>query len=152
MQPVPEHDSPERASLLAERATIGELIQSARRLSAQAARTFLGVTGPPGSGKSTVAELLVAALRTDAVLISMDGFHLANDELLRLGRLDRKGAPDTFDAGGFVHLLRRLHDHDEAVVVRAPIRPLARGVHRLGGAGAGRGAVDHRGGQLSAAR
>ena len=46
----------------------------------------------------------------------MDGFHLANDELVRLGRLDRKGAPDTFDAGGFVHLLRRLHDDDEAVV------------------------------------
>ena len=116
MQPVPEHDSPERASLPAERATLGELIQSARRLSAQASRTFLGVTGPPGSGKSTVAEQLIATLRTDAVLVSMDGFHLANDELLRLGRLDRKGAPDTFDAGGFVHLLRRLHDHDEAMV------------------------------------
>ena len=48
--------------------------------------------------------------------MSMDGFHLADDELRRLGQLDRKGATDTFDAGGFVHLLRRLHARDEAVV------------------------------------
>ena len=116
MQPVPEDHSPERESRPAERATVGDLIESARRLSARAARTFLGVTGAPGSGKSTVAQAIAGALGSQAVLLSMDGFHLANDELVRLGLLDRKGAPETFDAGGFVHLLRRLHNDDEAVV------------------------------------
>jgi len=46
----------------------------------------------------------------------MDGFHLANHELIRLGRRDRKGAVDTFDAAGFVHLLQRLHATEDEVV------------------------------------
>lgn len=116
MQPVQEDGSPESGSSPAERATVGQLIESARGLAARPTRTFLGLTGPPGSGKSTVAELVIAALGTDAVLISMDGFHLAGVELRRLGNLDRKGAPDTFDAGGFTALLRRLHSREEQVV------------------------------------
>jgi pantothenate kinase len=99
-----------------EASTVGELIESARLLADRSGRALLGITGAPGAGKSTVAELVVSALGADAVLVSMDGFHLSNPELLRLGRLDRKGAPDTFDAGGFVALLRRLHESDEAVV------------------------------------
>ena len=46
----------------------------------------------------------------------MDGFHLAQAELERLGRADRKGAPDTFDALGYAALLRRLRANDDAVV------------------------------------
>jgi len=46
----------------------------------------------------------------------MDGFHLANRELERLGRRDRKGAADTFDADGYVGLLRRLRDPAEGLV------------------------------------
>lgn len=69
---------------------------------------MLGITGPPGAGKSTVASAIVAALGDAAVLVPMDGFHLANAELDRLRRRDRKGAPDTFDAAGYVALLRRL--------------------------------------------
>jgi pantothenate kinase len=57
-----------------------------------------------------VAERLVEALGADAVLVPMDGFHLADAELDRLGRRDRKGAPDTFDAAGYVALLRRLRE------------------------------------------
>jgi pantothenate kinase len=98
-----------------ERATAQELVESARRLAAAPGQTFLGVAGAPGSGKSTIAELLITALAPDAVLVSMDGFHLAGVELRRLNRLDRKGAPDTFDAGGFVALLRRLRARDETV-------------------------------------
>jgi pantothenate kinase len=79
-------------------------------------RRLLGIAGAPGAGKSTLAEQLVEALGPEAVLVPMDGFHLADDELFRLGRHDRKGAIDTFDAGGFVALLRRLRAADEAVV------------------------------------
>jgi len=57
-----------------------------------------------------VAEAVVAALGPAARLVGMDGFHLAQAELERLGRADRKGAPDTFDAAGYVALLRRLRD------------------------------------------
>ncbi|MFJ8604378.1 nucleoside/nucleotide kinase family protein [Streptomyces shenzhenensis] len=74
-------------------------------------RTLLGIVGAPGSGKSTLASHLAAALGPDtAVVVPMDGFHLANSELERLGRRQRKGAPDTFDAAGYTALLRRLRE------------------------------------------
>jgi pantothenate kinase len=84
------------------------LISRARRLAAAGERRLLGITGAPGAGKSTIAARVVEALAEAAVLVPMDGFHLANAELERLGRRDRKGAIDTFDAGGYVALLRRL--------------------------------------------
>ena len=77
-------------------------------------RRVLGICGPPGAGKSTLATRIADA--TNAVIVPMDGFHLANAELDRLGRRDRKGAPDTFDAHGYVHLLRRLRDQAEPTV------------------------------------
>lgn len=100
--------------------TQDELVEAARRLAEPGARRFLGITGAPGAGKSTVAEALVAALAPRAVLVSMDGFHLRDDELKRLGRYERKGSPDTFDAAGYVHLLRRLRDREDQVVY-APV-------------------------------
>jgi pantothenate kinase len=84
-----------------------ELVAEATTLMA-ADRAVLGICGPPGAGKSTLAERLVAALGPAAVQVGMDGFHLAQVELTRLGRTERKGAPDTFDAAGYVHLLGRL--------------------------------------------
>lgn len=71
---------------------------------------MLGIAGPPGVGKSTLADQVVAALGPVAALVPMDGFHLAEAELHRLGRHDRKGAVDTFDGAGFVALLRRLRE------------------------------------------
>jgi pantothenate kinase len=85
-----------------------ELIERARKLVDSGDRRILGITGPPASGKSTLARRLATELAPDAIVVPMDGFHLANAELLRLGRRDRKGAPDTFDAAGYVALLRRL--------------------------------------------
>lgn len=85
-----------------------ELLARARRLADAGGRRLLGVTGSPAAGKSTLAERLVAELGDRAVGVGMDGFHLAQRELLRLGRAERKGAPDTFDAVGYVELLRRL--------------------------------------------
>jgi pantothenate kinase len=96
------------------------LVERAASLGAGPGRAVLGIVGPPGAGKSTTASALVAALGERAVLVPMDGFHLADDELRRLGRSDRKGAPDTFDADGYVHLLRRLVARRDEVVY-APV-------------------------------
>ena len=76
-------------------------IERAKALAAQGTRKILGIAGPPGGGKSTVARAVVADLGDQARLIPMDGFHLAQAELVRLGRRDRMGAPDTFDAAGY---------------------------------------------------
>lgn len=86
------------------------LVARARALAARDGRALLGITGAPGAGKSTLAARLVAQWGEGAVVVPMDGFHLAQGELERLGRAARKGAPDTFDAAGFVALLRRLRE------------------------------------------
>lgn len=83
-------------------------------------RRVLGIAGPPGAGKSTLAEAVVRALPGRAVAVPMDGFHLAQAELERLGRAARKGAPDTFDAAGYVALLRRLRHPANGETVYAP--------------------------------
>ncbi|KOT89541.1 pantothenate kinase [Streptomyces sp. NRRL F-5755] len=100
-----------------------QLIARARRLAAAAGpdrRRLLGITGPPGAGKSTLAAHLVSELAGSAALVPMDGFHLAEAELRRLGRTDRKGAPDTFDAAGYAALLARLRSPAPDTVVYAP--------------------------------
>jgi len=84
-----------------------DLVARAEAL-ASAPRRLLGITGAPGAGKSTVAAEVVALVSPRAVVVPMDGFHLSQTELERIGRADRKGAPDTFDADGFVALLARL--------------------------------------------
>jgi pantothenate kinase len=96
-----------------------ELVARAQALAGSGGRRILGIAGAPGAGKSTVARRLVAQLGDGAVLVGMDGYHLAQAELRRLGRVERKGAPDTFDAAGYVALLRRLRTPD-AEIVYAP--------------------------------
>ncbi|WP_275432024.1 MULTISPECIES: nucleoside/nucleotide kinase family protein [unclassified Streptomyces] len=94
-----------------------ELVARAGRLAVAGRRRILGIAGPPGAGKSTLAARLAVALGPGtAVVVPMDGFHLAGAELARLGLADRKGAPDTFDAAGYVALLRRLRSPDGATV------------------------------------
>jgi pantothenate kinase len=99
---------------------LAALVERARGLSAAGRRALLGITGAPGAGKSTLAAAIAEAMGESAVLVPMDGFHLANADLERLGRRNRKGAPDTFDAEGFVELLRRLRQPVDDVVY-API-------------------------------
>ena len=110
--------------------TFADLVARARGLAPPEGRALLGIVGSPGAGKSTLADALLAALRADppagegadwVAHVPMDGFHLADVELTRLGLRDAKGAPDTFDAGGYVALLARLRAHDPAdAVVYAP--------------------------------
>jgi len=98
------------------------LVERARTLIVPGERRLLGITGPPAAGKSTLAAELTAALGPHAVLVPMDGFHLAATQLRRLGRLGRKGAPDTFDAAGYLALLRRLRDRTDDVVYAPEFR------------------------------
>ena len=87
-------------------------------------RVLVGIAGAPGAGKSTVGAALVERLGPSAVLLPMDGFHLPQAELVRLGRRDRMGAPDTFDVDGFVATLEAVRAASDignsGVAVHAP--------------------------------
>ncbi|MFH8240712.1 nucleoside/nucleotide kinase family protein [Streptomyces sp. NPDC018321] len=105
--------------------TFDDLLARARALPRGGRRAILGVAGSPGAGKSTLAECLVRELNGTGTPwvahVPMDGFHLADAELDRLGRRDRKGAPDTFDAAGYAALLGRLREEAaDGDVVYAP--------------------------------
>jgi pantothenate kinase len=99
------------------------LARDAIALVGDSSRAILGVAGSPGAGKSTLVDLLVTRIRAvkgaDWVAhIPMDGFHLADAQLDRIGARGRKGAPDTFDAAGYAHLLERVkREVDDPVYV-----------------------------------
>jgi len=79
-----------------------------RRALGRPGRALIGIAGPPGAGKSTLAQRLVTAVGPAGAWVPMDGFHLADAALDRLGLRGRKGAPETFDGWGYLALLRRL--------------------------------------------
>jgi pantothenate kinase len=79
-------------------------------------RRRIAIAGPPGAGKSTFAAALVERLGPAAALVPMDGFHLDNAVLTARGLLPRKGAPETFDALGFLRMVERLGTDAEVVV------------------------------------
>ncbi len=104
--------------------TLDRLARDAIALAAPRRRAVLGVAGSPGAGKTTLTELLLNRIRalqgnTWVAHVPMDGFHLADAQLQRLGLLERKGAPDTFDAAGYANLLQRAR-HETGEPVYAP--------------------------------
>ena len=104
-----------------ETVTLPELChQRITDLLARGRRCILAIVAAPGAGKSTLAQAIRTQWGEAVQVVPMDGFHLANSELLRLGRRGRKGAPDTFDAAGYVNLMRRLKHQLADEVVYAP--------------------------------
>jgi pantothenate kinase len=91
-------------------------LRQALRERAVGGRLIVALAGPPGSGKSTLSELLVESLNADvpgwAAVLPMDGFHYDDLYLTPAGLRPRKGAPDTFDVGGLQHALQRLRSGD----------------------------------------
>ncbi|HEX2856650.1 MAG TPA: nucleoside/nucleotide kinase family protein [Propionibacteriaceae bacterium] len=101
--------------------SLDELVDAACALAPGSGRAILGVAGVPGAGKSTLAELLVDAIGRERGVgwvahVPMDGFHLADVQLERLGVRQRKGAPETFDPAGYAALLRRLRTETDRPV------------------------------------
>ena len=93
------------------------LVKRLRGLTDGTTRVIIGMVGAPGVGKSTIADDLVGILGADrAVVVPMDGFHIATSALPQEDQIRRRGAIDTFDIGGYLSLLARIRDRSEDVV------------------------------------
>lgn len=111
------------------------VLASVRRLAAE--RVLVAIAGPPGGGKSTFAAALASALNEAeagaAAIVPMDGFHLDDGVLRQQGTLERKGAPQTYDVGGFASLLQRLRANEERSIA-VPLFDRALEISRAGAA------------------
>lgn len=111
--------------------SLDDLADLIRTRAAGSDRFVVAIAGPPGAGKSTLSHDLAARLPpAETAVLQADGFHFDNDLLVRLGRRDRKGAPDTFDVAGLDVLLGRIRACEEAVV--APVFDRTLDVARAG--------------------
>ena len=87
------------------------ILEGVKSLKPKKDRNLIAIAGPPGAGKSTVAEIVTDLMNENLMktsLVPMDGFHLDNKTLKRVNLLDRKGAPETFDVKGFTELIKNL--------------------------------------------
>ena len=96
---------------------IAHLAATIFRKAAGRDRFVVGIAGPPGAGKSMLGQRLKELLaEAPAALVAMDGFHFDNAVLARRGQIRTKGAPETFDAAGVVHLVTRIFEGETDVV------------------------------------
>ena len=87
------------------------ILEGIKSLKPKRDRNLIAIAGPPGAGKSTVAEIVTDLMNEKLMktsLVPMDGFHLDNKTLKKANLLDRKGAPETFDVKGFTELVKNL--------------------------------------------
>ncbi|MGI6879691.1 nucleoside/nucleotide kinase family protein [Microbacterium sp. gxy059] len=92
--------------------TPGDALRRASSLSGEGRPFLLGLVGAPGAGKTTFAA------RLGAPVLAMDGYHYADEHLGRIGLRHRKGAPETFDVGGYVAMLERIRRGEDVVAPR----------------------------------
>ncbi|WP_349899861.1 nucleoside/nucleotide kinase family protein [Parafrigoribacterium soli] len=97
--------------------SLGAIARLIKEAGSTKRRVLVGIVGPPAAGKSTIAEKLVQLLGPTSAVLGMDGFHLPQRTLVKLGKRDRMGAPDTFDVDGFVSLLITLSGNTGATVL-----------------------------------
>jgi pantothenate kinase len=96
------------------------LVTTLRQKAKSSSRFMVGIAGPPGSGKSTTAEVLRDALKAEgesAIVVPMDGFHFDDAVLNARGHRPRKGAPFTFDVAGFELLLKRIKAREPDIAI-----------------------------------
>ena len=92
------------------------IIENIMSLKPKKNRVLIAIAGPPGSGKSTVGELLTDLMNKNLMktsLVPMDGFHIDNKTLEKSNLLERKGAPETFDIDGFLGLIKELSSKND---------------------------------------
>ncbi|AVA20209.1 nucleoside triphosphate hydrolase [Rhizobium sp. LEGMi198b] len=87
---------------------------------AGAKRFLVAIAGPPGAGKSTLADNVAKALKAkgeSAEVLPMDGFHMDNAVLIEKGLLKRKGVPESFDVRAFLDIVKAVRAADQEVLV-----------------------------------
>ncbi len=94
----------------------GEIIARA----GNAKRFLVAIAGPPGAGKSTLADNVAKALKAkgeSVEVLPMDGFHMDNAVLVEKGLLKRKGVPESFDVRAFLDIVKAVRAADQEVLV-----------------------------------
>jgi pantothenate kinase len=100
--------------------TVEAIAGEIRARAGDAKRFLIAVAGPPGAGKSTLADRLADALKAageSAEVLPMDGFHMDNAVLIEKGLLKRKGVPESFDVRAFLDIIRAVRAAEEEVLV-----------------------------------
>ncbi len=101
-------------------ARIDDIVGEVLNRAGNSRRFLIGIAGPPGAGKSTMADNVSSALKAmgeSAAVLPMDGFHMDNAVLIERGLLARKGIPETFDVRGFLDIIRAVRPADQEVLV-----------------------------------